>query len=539
MGIALISIGVLLVLAGFVSNIYLASNTFKEVNFLSLYKNKFEKQYSKEDFRKKYELFTYLFLLSTAFIFGVGGCLVIFGGYSSANIELEGYKVAITVIFSILFLCGVLFFIDNFAVKYYKKYVSEGFKKVINPIFYSLIVLDIIFLFTLISYSYVNFPLISGFSIGENGWVWTTGRDRAEGFHVQFYAIFILSGAILVFLICNHRMKVKYGKKGMLDSTFLIAFPSGIIGARLWYCYVLEFDRFAGDFAAVLRIWDGGLAIMGGALLGIVAGVLWVIFAKKEIKILDAADMIVPTILIAQAIGRWGNFFNLEVYGYTMISVDQGWWLPQFIVNQMGYVDGATQGVTFALPLFFIEFLTNIGGYLIIRYLFEEQYLFKWISKFANFVSGNKLSDKTKNTISRLFPVGGCAGLYISWYGMTRVILEPLRYSADYYDNSVTSGWIMFALGLGIIALVAVYQYLLKDKFPKLSNRLYYNKETDYRPVLSSNENVSIKKSDQDNVFNNINITTELNKDENSNDLNEILDNKNKDSKKSDDINDF
>ena len=125
--------------------------------------------------------------------------------------------------------------------------------------------------------------------------------------------------------------------------------------------------------------------------------------------------------------------------------------------------------------------------------LFEEQYLFKWISKFANFVSGNKLSDKTKNTISRLFPVGGCTGLYISWYGMTRVILEPLRYSADYYDNSVTSGWIMFALGLGIIALVAVYQYLLKDKFPKLSNRLYYNKETDYRPVLNSNKNVSIK----------------------------------------------
>ena len=122
---------------------------------------------------------------------------------------------------------------------------------------------------------------------------------------------------------------------------------------------------------------------------------------------------------------------------------------------------------------------------------------------------------------------------------MTRVILEPLRYSADYYDNSVTSGWIMFALGLGIIALVAVYQYLLKDKFPKLSNRLYYDKETDYRPVLNSNENVSIKKSDQDNVFNNINITTELNKDENSSDLSEISDNKNKDSKKSDDINDF
>ena len=53
MGIALISIGVLLVLAGFISNIYLASNTFKEANFLSLYKSKFEKQYTKEDFRKK------------------------------------------------------------------------------------------------------------------------------------------------------------------------------------------------------------------------------------------------------------------------------------------------------------------------------------------------------------------------------------------------------------------------------------------------------------------------------------------------------
>lgn len=535
MGTALISIGVILILVGFVSNIYLASNTYKEINFLNVYKKYFANKYAKDIFRKKYELFSYLFLLLSSVVFGVGGFLTIFGGYINASVELENWKMAIFSIFSILFFSGLLFFIDNFVIKYYKKYISDNFKKVVVPIFYSLIILDLIFLFTMISYSNVDYPLVSGFSIGENGWVWTTGKDRAEGFHVQFYALFILSGAILVFLICNHRMRVKYGKKGMLDSTFLIAFPSGIIGARLWYCYVLEFDKFAGDFLGVLRIWDGGLAIMGGALLGILAGVLWVVFAKKEIKILDAADMIVPTILIAQSIGRWGNFFNLEVYGYTMISIDQGWWLPQFIVNQMSCVAGASQGVNFALPLFYIEFLSNIAGYLIIRYLFEEQYLFKWISKFANFVSGNKLSDKTKNTLSNLFPIGGCIGLYISWYGMTRVILEPLRYSTDYYDNSVTSGWIMFGLGLGIIALAAVYQYLLKDKFPKISKRLYYNKDEDFKPVLVSNENQTIKKSDKDNIFNNININTN----DNIEDIEQSKKDKQKNIKNSGDINDF
>lgn len=512
MGMIAIVFGVIFLLAGAGLNLFWLFDRFKT-------------KLINKDFKK--ELTNYLILLVLCLVVGLGAFLIIFG--SNEGYEFNALQLTLLCIASILFFSGLLFFIDNFVIKYYKKIKSDLFKKINSIVFYSLIVFDFIFLCIMLTNSPLSYPLISGFSIDSTGIHWTKPGEAREGFHIQFYAIFILCGAVLVFLMSNHRMYLKYGKKDMLTSTFFVAFPMGIVGARLWYCYVLEFDKFATDFLAVLRIWDGGLAIMGGALLGIISGVLWVIFVRKDIKILDAIDMIVPTILIAQAIGRWGNFFNEEVYGYQVIDYNAPWaWIfPGFIRNQLGHLEGITnpftqevlsteQGVSFALPLCYVEFLSNLTGYFIIRYLFENKLITKGISQLTYNISTlfKPISYETKQKIANAFPVGGCAGLYLIWYGFTRVILEPLRSSKDYFANSEYSSWVLIGLGLGLIVILVIYEQLLKDKLPKLSARLYYDKEKDYKPALANDLSSSTSKAERSNIYNNINFDIE---DENKN----------------------
>ena len=107
-------------------------------------------------------------------------------------------------------------------------------------------------------------------------------------------------------------------------------------------------------------IWDGGLTILGGAFGGILAGVLFMLLARKWVDIRFAMDTIVPTILLGQAIGRWGNFFNSEVYGQT-VALNSGWnWLPGVISGQMGW--DCAEGMIH-VPLFLIESMLNIAGY--------------------------------------------------------------------------------------------------------------------------------------------------------------------------------
>ena len=153
----------------------------------------------------------------------------------------------------------------------------------------------------------------------------------------------------------------------------------------------------------MFAIWEGGLTILGGAITGIVVGVAWFLWRNKGYNIWLAIDIIVPTILVAQAVGRWGNFFNCEVHGIAMSS--EYWkWLPKFILfnSQYSSVSGFAEAGQIYVPLFFIEFVANLLGYFVLAHLF-----------------GVKLRKYTQ--------LGDLAFGYVMWYGMTRVLMEPLR----------------------------------------------------------------------------------------------------------------
>ena len=254
---------------------------------------------------------------------------------------------------------------------------------------------------------------------------------------ITFYAAFILSGALLAYFL-SEREFIKMGKKkGYVEDIFLVAFPAGILGARLWYVWGQWDLEFASQpFWKIFAVWEGGLAIMGGALGGALAGMLYVFFKRKDINIIQAIDIGVPTILVAQAIGRWGNFFNQEVYG-VVANVESWSWLPTFIQQQM------TINGQFRVPLFLIESFINLTGFFVIRY-------------------GIGLGLKSYRKL------GDLGLMYLVWYGLTRGIMEPLRNPTFNMGNdgnwSFLWGWIFFAVG---IVMILANHFL----FPRLNQK--------------------------------------------------------------------
>lgn len=297
--------------------------------------------------------------------------------------------------------------------------------------------------------SYMSYPLVSGFSITENGFEATTSRSSRSGFHVAFYGLLILSGALLAYAVSSWYGYKIYGKRGIFDLIFIVAFPSGILGARIWYVVGNWNREFANrDFYHVFEIWNGGLTILGGAFLGIVVGALMAKFVRKDVDWRVLVDIAVPTVLFAQAIGRWGNFFNNEVYGME-VDVKYWSWLPTWLVEQMHIGTAGSSALDVGkiyVPLFLIEGTLSMIGYIFIRFI------------------------ASKKPFNRFFVTGDKMGLYFLWYGIVRVIMEPFR-DANFNmgtDNawSICNSLIYIIVGITVIAGLHLSDYYKKSKNP-------------------------------------------------------------------------
>ena len=158
---------------------------------------------------------------------------------------------------------------------------------------------------------------------------------------IRWYAIFIVSGLLLaVYLAMKEAPRRKIIPDDILDF-ILIAFPLAIIGARVYYV-IFDWSYYANQpLSEIVAIWNGGLAIYGGLITGAI--VLFVFSYYRAINPLDFLDIAAPGVMIAQAIGRWGNFINQEAYGKIVDNLN---YLPDFIKNQM-YIDGSYRVPTF------------------------------------------------------------------------------------------------------------------------------------------------------------------------------------------------
>lgn len=351
-------------------------------------------------------------------------------------------------------------FINLFVLNYYAKEVSEEIKK---WTFRGMIVFGISSLIGLLLLTngladHIVYPLVNGLNFKYG---WTTPLTKyADGAGITWYAIFILSGAILVYFLCDHRLYVEYGKHGIAESTFLVALPAGIIGARIGYVvgewnvvpeYGMSFAQrvASGEWWSIFAIWEGGLTILSGAITGIVVGVLWYMWRNKKYSIWVAVDLIVPTILIAQGIGRLGNFFNAEVHGFAT-EASNLWWVPKMVVNNMRYTSATDLDILPVgqayIPLFYIELLVNFTGYFIIRYAVEEG-------------------------LKKYRELGDLAFSYVIWYGLTRVLMEPLRVSQFNMGTNKYWSWFWSIVFVVVGTFLIFANHLIRHLIRKAKNQ--------------------------------------------------------------------
>ena len=213
-------------------------------------------------------------------------------------------------------------------------------------------------------------------------------------FEIKFYGVIIAIGVLLAVTYCLRRAKQFGVTQDDILNLVLICLPSAIVGARLYYV-IFEWDQFFGPGIPWYRFLDirsGGLAIYGG-VIGAVLGML--IYTRvRKLKIFPCLDLTGIGLLLGQAIGRWGNFFNREAHGGVTTC---------FL--RMGLVEnGALQ---YFHPTFLYESVWNLTGFVVLHFL-----------------------SKKRKFDGQMFLA------YLAWYGAGRMVIEGLRTDSLYIGNT-------------------------------------------------------------------------------------------------------
>ena len=211
------------------------------------------------------------------------------------------------------------------------------------------------------------------------------------GFNVYYYSLCILLGVIVAYILITREGKKQGLPKEFISDLIFYTLIIGILGARVYYC-VFNLDYYLANPSEILKIYNGGLAIHGG----VIAGLIFVYFytKKKNVSFIKILDIVAPAVIIAQSFGRWGNFFNQEAHGgITTYQNLKNMHIPEFIINGM-HIEGK-----YYYPTFFFESIWCLIGFIILM-----------------FVRRNKNLRK-----------GFQIGFYFIWYGIGRFFIEAFR----------------------------------------------------------------------------------------------------------------
>ena len=180
---------------------------------------------------------------------------------------------------------------------------------------------------------------------------------------LPWYGLLIVCGIIAAVTLCIHEEK-RLGLKTdtVIDAAFWVI-PFGILGARLYYV-AFQWDMFAPDPLSILRLWEGGLAIYGGVIGGLLAMLLFARHRKMNPFILS--DITVPGLALAQSIGRWGNYFNMEAYGREITN-------PAWQFFSIGVQIPSAEGYTWHMATFFYESSWNLLVFLILWFVIRKR----------------------------------------------------------------------------------------------------------------------------------------------------------------------
>lgn len=253
-------------------------------------------------------------------------------------------------------------------------------------------------------------------------------------FSLRWYSFFILMGIMLGLIIAVFEEKRKgFPKDFVIDLGFWLIL-AGIVGARAYYV-LFNLDYYLKEPLQIFATWNGGLAIHGGIIGGLIA--LIIFCKKKNIEVIRACDLAVPSLIIAQAIGRWGNFFNSEAHGpLTTLAYLKDMNIPDFVIKGM-YING-----NYYIPTFYYESLWCILGFIILMVL---RYVLKKHNK------------------------GILTSIYLIWYGIGRVYIESLRTDSLMLGNIKIAQLVsILSIVIGIIVLIlSIIRYCKDNKKEK------------------------------------------------------------------------
>ena len=253
------------------------------------------------------------------------------------------------------------------------------------------------------------------------------------GLEIRWYSFLILVGVFLaLILIIREGKRFSIPKNTMFDLGFYtILF--GIIGARLYYV-LFNWSYYQNHFEEILAVWNGGLAIHGGIIVG--AFTMYLYAKKKKLNLIKLLDIASPALILAQAIGRWGNFFNSEAHGFatTYAYLKNLHFIPEFIIQGM-YIEN-----TYYIPTFYFESLWCLLGFLILIIIRRLKYI--------------------KN--------GTIISIYLMWYSIGRFFIEAWR------TDSLMLGGFKIAQIISVILFLGAFVYLVfiykKEKYENLYN---------------------------------------------------------------------
>lgn len=276
------------------------------------------------------------------------------------------------------------------------------------------------------------------------------------GFIIWYkYSVMILLGIIAaVVLGIKEGKKIGITANQILDGVIVVV-PLSIVGTRLWYV-LFELDQYfkgdglVGALTRIMSISDGGLAIHGGVITAFVSVYFYTKF--KKIDFLRAFDLVAPGFLIAQAFGRWGNFFNQEAHGGVIGGVEAGnpvlsldnqrsflsetLRLPDYITNNM-YLYGP-DGLNYYHPTFLYESVWNLAGFILLLILRR----------------------------TKIIRTGDLLPIYLIWYSVGRFFIEAMRTDSLYIGNTGlrTAQITSLLLIAGGIAFMLFNHLVLKTK---------------------------------------------------------------------------
>ncbi len=235
---------------------------------------------------------------------------------------------------------------------------------------------------------------------------------------VTFYGILVMSGVVVAWLITKNRYVARGGDAELAERIVIRVVLWGFIGARIAYVST-HLSRFEGEWWKVIAVWEGGLAIYGGLTAGAIA---MIYYARKwGASLPDFLDSVAPAVPAAQAIGRWGNYFNQELFG---TPTDLPWGLEIDPSNRPSqYADHETFH-----PTFLYESLLNVG----------LVFLIIWLGKRYPSLRGRLV------------------GVYFMGYGVIRFSMELIRTDTTFRFLGLSrNGWV--SIGIFLLGAIVVW----------------------------------------------------------------------------------